>query len=570
MNETNSNSDLQSQKKALLDTVSLLTRLNAPEAKNLFNKADPAFISRLLSNSPTPSGKGHSRSLSKCIEKLSEQSDSFRTYQLTSDIEILESLKSTGKEVISNSDWGTTEAAFPVMLLGQPVYCLFTGPIKIGEFSDTELKALAQCANLSNESIGESVEAVHPVASEDIAQIFNLYRAQAHSMGIALAHHIRTQELTEQVIQSERTRSLGTLSSGISHHFNGLLSVILGYASYIQNREELSEEAADSLHKVIEAAQRGRRLTEELLSFAGSETEEEAICQVHDNLSNVISLLESEKSGHLYIDTVFEADVSTVMAIPSDVHQIVFNLLSITMDSLEDKSSFTVHTSNTELDIENEKLQYLRIAVYPTAHKDGVTTPWTPSAEVKAIDDQQQEMRLSSLYGMIRRLDGSILMDQDEQSNGLEILIPICEEMAEPSAQKKVKPRQIASTIWIVDDDPLFRDMCAQVLQDDGHSIQQYEDGSQFIKAWGEHAAKPDLVVLDFSMPEYNGLELREWLIEQKAPTPVVLVSGLAPNQPDIKKALTIKKTYFLQKPFSYRELSDMASVAMGETLIGE
>lgn len=291
---------------------------------------------------------------------------------------------------------------------------------------------------------------------------------------------------------------------------------------------------------------------------------------MHDNLSNVISLLESEKSGHLYIDTVFEADVSTVMAIPSDVHQIVFNLLSITMDSLEDKSSFTIHTSNTELEGDDDKLTYLRIAVYPTANKEGLSTPWKPSPEVRAIDDQQQEMRLSSLYGMIRRLDGSILMDQDEQSNGLEILLPICEEMTELTEQKKVKPRQMASTIWIVDDDPLFREMCAQVLHDDGHSTHQYEDGSQLQKAWAEKTEQPDLIVLDFSMPEYNGLELREWLIEQKAPTPVVLVSGLAPNQPDIKKALTIKKTYFLQKPFSYRELSDMASVAMGETLIGE
>ena len=50
----------------------------------------------------------------------------------------------------------------------------------------------------------------------------------------------------------------------------------------------------------------------------------------------------------------------------------------------------------------------------------------------------------------------------------------------------------------------------------------------------------------------------------------MVLVSGLSPNQPDIKRALKLRKTYFLQKPFSFQELADMASIAMGETLIGE
>ena len=187
----------------------------------------------------------------KCLENLCDQSEAFRTAALASDIEILEHLRASGKEVISNSAWGTTEAAFPVMLLGHTVYTLFTGPIKVEPFSEKEIAELSSCAGISQEEAAQATQPVNPVASEDMAQIFSLYRAQAHSMGIALAHHIRTQELTEQVIQSERTRSLGTLSSGISHHFNGLLSVILGYASYVQNREELSSEASDSLHKVI-------------------------------------------------------------------------------------------------------------------------------------------------------------------------------------------------------------------------------------------------------------------------------------------------------------------------------
>lgn len=62
-----------------------------------------------------------------------------------------------------------------------------------------------------------------------------------------LESSLRSGELSNQLIQSEKTSSLGTLSDNISYHFNNLLSVILGYSSYISNREKVSQEDAQRL-----------------------------------------------------------------------------------------------------------------------------------------------------------------------------------------------------------------------------------------------------------------------------------------------------------------------------------
>jgi len=112
--------------------------------------------------------------------------------------------------------------------------------------------------------------------------------------------------------------------------------------------------------------------------------------------------------------------------------------------------------------------------------------------------------------------------------------------------------------------------MCAEVLRQDGHHVEGFTDGVKMQDAWSKADREPDLMVFDFSMPEYNGLELREWLVEVGASIPVVLVSGLSSSTPEIKKAQAMRKTYFLQKPFANSELADIASVAMGETLLGE
>ena len=180
-------------------------------------------------------------------------------------------------------------------------------------------------------------------------------------------------------------------------------------------------------------------------------------------------------------------------------------------------------------------------------------------------------LKLSSVYGMVGRIDGTVTVNSDPgKHTRVEVLLPLIRPADEtvdmtPPVQRKLAP----SHIWVVDDAPIFRQMCRQVLSDKGHSVQELDSGSHLMKQWADSEDKPDLLVIDFSMPEYNGLELAEWLRDQGAQAPLILVSGFASNQPDIRKALNLRKTYFLQKPFSVPELADVVTVALGETLIG-
>ena len=79
---------------------------------------------------------------------------------------------------------------------------------------------------------------------------------------------------------------------------------------------------------ISEAAQKGRRLTEELLAFSGSDEEEESICHLHEMISSVLSLLQSQVQSNIRITTRLMAPSDTVSAPPSSIHQIIFNLLT--------------------------------------------------------------------------------------------------------------------------------------------------------------------------------------------------------------------------------------------------
>lgn len=378
-------------------------------------------------------------------------------------------------------------------------------------------------------------------------------------------------ELTEQLIQSERIRSLGTLSGGVAHHFNNLLSVILGYSSLVLNTEDLTPDAKKALQKITDAAQRGRRLTEELLAFAGSEVEEDVECHVHETLESVLSLLQSQVHSRVRVQTDMSAGNDEVFAPQSSVHQIVFNLLTNALDSMPTGGEITVSTANVEVETDEGKQEHLQIVVTDsgTGIPDGFKPP--EKTDEKYYPSDSVGLRLSSVYGIVGKLDGTVLTSsQPEAETRVEVLLPTASKRRAGDQLAARGKRLTPSMIWVVDDDPVFREMCSVVLSEQGHEIVELEGGRQLQGKWQESRQKPDLIIIDFSMPEYNGLELCTWLMKNESLTPVVLVSGLSVNQPDIKKALDMKRTYFLQKPFSFRELADVVTVAMGETLIGE
>jgi len=550
--------ELENKRRELLDKLHLLHRPGAQEAKSILAQVEPAFLEKIKAMCPiAPQDRGFSRSAYQFVERSFMQTTEGKQFFLEKEITLLKQISETKTEASLSLFDGASLHLFPVCVGDTVVHCLFTGMLitELGKASCSS--TISKICNIPQEAIEAQVELLNGMNEEDTIRLVKQHRDQAEAISQSLIHHIRVNELSSQVIQAERTRSLGTLSSGISNHFNNLLSIILGYSSHILNVEEnISPENTEALKHITEAAQRGRRLTEELLSFTGSETEEESINKVHDSINNVLALLQTECHHRCDIQAVLEAKTDSVLALSSDLHQIIFNFLTLIFDTASEKSKVIVRSTNVELDGET----YIQITA---TDPDGTLK----TEDLEEFSDGQHEMRFLSLQGTIDRIQGSMNSPGNET---IEISLPVTDVVPTLWPEKIVKPRSIASNIWVVDDDPLFRQMCTQVLSEEGHTIIEFEGGKELQEALTKTQEKPDLIVSDYSMPEMTGMELREWLVEEKYKTPLVLVSGLSPNQPDIKKAITMKKTYFLQKPFTYRELSDLTSVAMGETLLGE
>jgi DNA-binding NtrC family response regulator len=108
-------------------------------------------------------------------------------------------------------------------------------------------------------------------------------------------------------------------------------------------------------------------------------------------------------------------------------------------------------------------------------------------------------------------------------------------------------------TVLVVDDDPMVRDLEAQLLRLQGYTVLEAESAADALRLAGE-TATIHLLITDLVMPEVNGLEFTRRFRAAHPNTPVLMVSGSLPVL-RVKSEQDLKSFDFLAKPFEFHEL---------------
>jgi CheY-like chemotaxis protein len=110
------------------------------------------------------------------------------------------------------------------------------------------------------------------------------------------------------------------------------------------------------------------------------------------------------------------------------------------------------------------------------------------------------------------------------------------------------------STVLVVDDEELLRDVVAMMIEDNGAYVLCAQDGNEGVKTFKENVDKVKCVVMDFSMPGMNGYEALCAMREVNKDIPIILVSGLE-SIPEVSELRKKNEIGFLSKPFQEDEL---------------
>jgi FixJ family two-component response regulator len=115
------------------------------------------------------------------------------------------------------------------------------------------------------------------------------------------------------------------------------------------------------------------------------------------------------------------------------------------------------------------------------------------------------------------------------------------------------------STVFLVDDDREIRTTLSRALTKRAFNVRAFENAADFLAAYD--ASEPGCLVLDYGLPEMNGLELQTVLSNKQITIPIIFISGHG-GIPESVQAMKAGAVDFLEKPFRQHVLVDCITAA--------
>jgi PAS domain S-box-containing protein len=366
--------------------------------------------------------------------------------------------------------------------------------------------------------------------------------------------------------QSQKLESLGILAGGIAHDFNNLLAVVLGNLNIAQMHLPEGAQAEPYLAKMEATVLRATELTKQMLAYSGRG---HFIVKPHDLnevVREVTHLLEVSISKRIRLRFDLEPDLPAIQADAGQLQQVVMNLVTNASDAIGDRDG-SIHLSTSAATFDERELRTVYHAESPKAGRyvllevtdtgsgmssDVMTRIFDPFFTTKATG---RGLGLSAMLGILKGHGAGLCITSEEGlGSSFRLCFPASEEPTVPAIPitEANSSQRLQGRILLVDDEDRILETIGSALQVLGLEVQTARDGLEALERFREQ--RPDLVLMDLTMPRMDGREAFLAMHDLDPSIPVVLSSGYAAGDA-IGTLAGEGPAGFLQKPYQIREL---------------
>jgi signal transduction histidine kinase len=398
--------------------------------------------------------------------------------------------------------------------------------------------------------------------------------AELAAANVQLLNQIEERERVESTLnQLQRLEAVGQLTSGVAHDFNNLLTVVLGNIGFIEKglvAANIDGKLMQRLGYMRAAAERGAKLTDQLLSFSRRQRLEPRPLDLSQIIEGMRDLIQSTMGGSIRIDVKLRRDLWPALADPTQLELAVLNLAINARDAMQVGGSLRVETSNVTLGWpgapeEPPAGEYVSICVCDTG------TGMTPEVRAKVFEPffttkevgKGSGLGLSQVLGFAKQSGGGVRIDSIVgEGTIVHIFLPRAAAKV-THAQEKIELASEDTTaegamILLVDDDAAVREVTSAILRDLRYAVVEAGSGADALELLGQRPAV-DLMLVDFAMPGMNGAEVARLARAARPSLPVLFVTGYA----DRAALVGVNETHIIGKPFANDELAAKIKLAL-------
>jgi PAS domain S-box-containing protein len=373
-------------------------------------------------------------------------------------------------------------------------------------------------------------------------------------------------DLEESLRQSQKLEAIGTLAGGIAHDFNNILAAIIGYSEVAMDEIPESSPARQSIREVLNAGVRAKELIRQILTFSRKSEQYYAPVQIHLIVKETLKLLRASIPTSIDIRQDIDYKCGTIIADPTEFHQIVINLCTNAAQEMEKKGG-VLSVRLEQLDLSEDDLQkdptltpgpYVKLSVSDTGHGiatnniDRIFDPYFTTKEV----GKGSGMGLAVVHGIVKRHNGMITVESEPaEGTTFNVFFPKAGEV-EQQTIKEIDPLPTGNErILLVDDETSVVNVIKKLLEQLGYQVTSKNSSKETLGLFSVQPNAFDLIITDQTMPEMTGEQLAKELIDLKPEVLIILCTGYSSDIDDEKaKAIGIKD--FIMKPVDKKELA--------------
>jgi two-component system, cell cycle sensor histidine kinase and response regulator CckA len=377
----------------------------------------------------------------------------------------------------------------------------------------------------------------------------------------------------DQLRQAQKMEAIGRLAGGVAHDFNNLLTAIIGYTDVVSERLTADEQTRRDVGEIRKAADRAAALTRQLLAFGRKQFLHPEVLDLNDTVNGLMQMLPRVIGEHNQTVARLSPGLWRVTADPSQMEQVLVNLVLNGRDAMPMGGTITIETANVDLTA-------ARIA------SDAVTLPPGPYVMLSVSDTgtgmdadtrahafepffttkpkgKGTGLGLATVYGIVDQSGGAITI-QTALGHGtsVRIYLPAVSAPVETRAPEPAPNITFGTeSILLVEDNDGVRELARRTLRARGYTVIEACNADEAIDVM-VRGAQPQLLVTDVIMPGLSGPNLAARLLQHNPRLRVLYMSGYSED------ATAVHGTFWggvplLQKPFTPHQLAERVRVAL-------
>src|SRR5690349_581069 len=464
-----------------------------------------------------------------------------------------------------------------------PLYQLTAGATAIsrGDHSrsveiqqNDEVGQLAKAFNTMVEKLRESQRELERKVQERTAQLEEANRqleslSEANAQKRTVAEKERTVALEalhhteKQLLQSQKLEAVGRLAGGISHDFNNLLTVILGYSDIMKRNLPDSHPLRRNVEEIVRASERAASLTRQLLAFSRKQVMQPKVFDMNTVVTDLNKMLRRMIGEDIELRVISQADLGNIKADPVQLEQVIMNLVVNARDAMPKGGKLSIETTNVYLDeayarehVSVVPGDYVMLAISDTGcgmneeTRQHIFEPFFTTKDA----GKGTGLGLSMVYGIVKQSGGNIWV-YSEEGRGTTFKIYFPRVTAEAEEYKRmngsVEAPKGCETILLVEDAELVRNLARQVLEGAGYRVLEAANAEAAIDLCERiNGDRIDLLLTDVIMPGMSGNEMSRVLLARQPGMPVLYMSGYT-DDAIVQHGVLEAGINFLQKPFT-------------------